>query len=282
MIIFKQSKDLINKLQSLKKDGESVGFVPTMGALHNGHIALIQQSLARNKQTVASIFINPTQFNDKKDFEKYPVTIEKDIELLVKAGTDILFMPSVEEMYPEGLEPAPAYNLGFLENILEGYYRPGHFQGVCRIVHKLLDTIQPHNLYMGQKDYQQCMVVQKLITGFNLSTHLNIVPTQREESGLAMSSRNMLLSSAAKENAAAIYKAHLYIKKNLLKLSLEQLKEEAMCLIMEAGFEKIDYTEVCDAVSLAPVSSYNGTQKLVVLTAAFIDGVRLIDNLPLN
>jgi pantoate--beta-alanine ligase len=135
---------------------------------------------------------------------------------------------------------------------------------------------------MGQKDYQQCMVVQKLITGFNLVTNLNIVPTQREESGLAMSSRNMRLSAAAKENAAAIYKAHLYIKNNLLKLPLEQLKEEAIGLIKAAGFGKTDYVAVCDAISLTDVSIYNGTQKLVVLTAAFIDGVRLIDNLLLN
>ncbi|QEC66546.1 pantoate--beta-alanine ligase [Panacibacter ginsenosidivorans] len=282
MIIFKQNEDLIVKLQSIKNDGGTIGFVPTMGALHNGHVALIKQSLAANDITVVSIFVNPTQFNDKKDFEKYPVTIEKDIELLAKADNNILFMPSVEEMYPEGLEPAPAYDLGFLESILEGLYRPGHFQGVCRIVHKLLDTIQPNNLYMGQKDYQQCMVIQKLITGFNLATHLNIVPTQREKSGLAMSSRNMRLSAVAKENAAAIYKAHLYIKNNLLKLPLEQLREEAARLIIEAGFEKIDYTVVCDAFSLAPVSSYNAGQKLVVLTAAFIEGVRLIDNLPLN
>lgn len=282
MIIFKQSKHLINKLQSLKKDGRSIGFVPTMGALHNGHIALIQQSLEANNVTVVSIFVNPTQFNDKKDFEKYPVTIEKDIELLVKAGTTILFMPSIEEMYPEGLEPATAYNLGFLENILEGYYRPGHFQGVCRIVHKLLTVVETHNLYMGQKDYQQCMVVQKLITDFNLPTHLNIVPTQREKSGLAMSSRNMRLSPVSKEHAAAIYKTHLYIKNNLLKLPLEELQKEAMHRILEAGFQKIDYTMICDAVSLSPVFTYNGTQKLVVLTAAFIDGVRLIDNLLLN
>jgi pantoate--beta-alanine ligase len=129
MIIFKQSEDLVNKLQSLKKDRKSIGFVPTMGALHNGHIALIQQSLASNEITVVSIFINPTQFNDKKDFEKYPVTIEKDIELLVKAGADILFMPSVEEMYPEGLEPAPVYDLGFLENILEGALQTRAFPG---------------------------------------------------------------------------------------------------------------------------------------------------------
>jgi pantoate--beta-alanine ligase len=282
MIIFKQSSDLHTKLQQLKEKGKSIGFVPTMGALHEGHISLIRQSIAEGNITVVSIFVNPAQFNDKKDYEKYPVTIEKDIELLEKSGTAILFLPSVDEMYPDGLQALPVYNLGRLEHLLEGYYRPGHFQGVCTIMHKLLDAVNPHHLYMGQKDYQQCMVIQKLINDFDLTTKLHIVPTQREETGLAMSSRNTRLSEAAKQQAAAIYKAHVFVKNNLLKLPFELLKQAAALTVKGAGFEQIDYIEISDAASLEPVTEYVNGQKLVILSAAFIEGVRLIDNMPLN
>ena len=282
MILYKQSEDIRNKLTQLKSQDKSIGFVPTMGALHEGHLSLIKQSIAEKNITVVSIFVNPTQFNDKKDFEKYPVTIEKDIELLERSGADILFLPSVHEMYPNGLQALSTYDLSQIEHVLEGYYRPGHFQGVCNIMHRLLQTITPGNLYMGQKDYQQCMIIQKLINDFKLPVKLNIVPTQREESGLAMSSRNMRLSGASKQKAAAIYNTHLFIKNNLLKLSSPQLIDKAYIFLNNAGFEKIDYIEICDAVSLKPAKEYKEEQKLVVLTAAFIDGVRLIDNMLLN
>jgi pantoate--beta-alanine ligase len=185
-------------------------------------------------------------------------------------------------MYPDGLEALFTYNLGNLENILEGYYRPGHFQGVCNIMHRLLKIIDPGNLYMGQKDYQQCMVIQRLIDDYKLPAKLNIVPTQREENGLAMSSRNMRLSNAAKQKAAAIYNTHLYIKKNLLKLSFDKLRLYALMQLTDAGFEKVDYIEICDAASLQPANDYKEGKKFVVLTAAFIEGVRLIDNMLLN
>jgi len=282
MILYKQSEDIRNKLNLLKGQDKSIGFVPTMGALHEGHLSLIKQSIAEKNITVVSIFVNPTQFNDKKDFEKYPVTIEKDIELLERSGTDILFLPSVHEMYPNGLQALSTYDLSQIEHVLEGHYRPGHFQGVCNIMHRLLQTITPGNLYMGQKDYQQCMIIQKLINDFKLPVKLNIVPTQREESGLAMSSRNMRLSDNAKRKAAAIYNTHLFIKNNLLKLSSPQLIDKAYIFLNNAGFEKIDYIEICDAVSLKPAKEYKEEQKLVVLTAAFIEGVRLIDNMLLN
>ncbi|CAN5133955.1 pantoate--beta-alanine ligase [soil metagenome] len=282
MIIFKQKKDLSKALLNLKAQGKTIGFIPTMGALHEGHLSLIKVSKSEGNITVASIFINPTQFNDKKDFEKYPITIEKDIYLLEQSGTDILFLPSVNDMYPEGLQPVSSYALGFLETTLEGYYRPGHFQGVCRIVHKFLKIVAPRHLYMGQKDYQQCMVIQKLINDFALPVTLNIVETRREESGLAMSSRNLRLSQEAKPKAAAIYKAHLFVKYNLLKLPLQELQTQAEAIITSAGFEKTDYVAICDAVSLTPLTVYDDQSKLVILSAAYLEGVRLIDNLLLN
>jgi len=282
MIIYKESAALNIKLQKIKSEDQKIGFVPTMGALHAGHISLINDSREMGNTTVCSIFVNPTQFNDQKDFEKYPVDIEKDIYLLEKAGTEILFLPSVKEMYPEGLTTLYQYDLGFLETILEGFYRPGHFQGVCRIVHKLLNIVQPHHLFMGQKDYQQCMVIKKLITDYSINTQLNIVATERENSGLAMSSRNLRLSAVAKQKATAVYQALQFIKNNLYQLSISQLKEEAITIITNAGFEKIDYVEICNADTLQPATIADGNSKLVALAAAFIESVRLIDNLLLN
>jgi len=282
MIIYKESAALNIKLQKIKSEDQKIGFVPTMGALHAGHISLINDSREMGNTTVCSIFVNPTQFNDQKDFEKYPVDIEKDIYLLEKAETEILFLPSVKEMYPEGLTTLYQYDLGFLETILEGFYRPGHFQGVCRIVHKLLNIVQPHHLFMGQKDYQQCMVIKKLITDYSINTQLNIVATERENSGLAMSSRNLRLSAVAKQKATAVYQALQFIKNNLYQLSISQLKEEAITIITNAGFEKIDYVEICNADTLQPATIADGNSKLVALAAAFIESVRLIDNLLLN
>jgi pantoate--beta-alanine ligase len=281
MIIFKKVSPLQNKLQQLKNSNKKIGFVPTMGALHNGHLSLIKQSKINDAATICSIFVNPTQFNDKKDFEKYPITLENDIYLLEKENTDVLFMPAVDEIYPEGLQTNFHYDLGYLETILEGFYRPGHFQGVCRVMHKLLNIVQPDDLFMGQKDYQQCMVIKKLIELYNIPTRLHLVPTQREENGLAMSSRNMRLSTEANQNASAIFKALSFIKNNISLLSIEELKEKATTIILDTGFEKIDYIEICDADTLMPLNKSQQT-KMVALIAAFIEGIRLIDNMLLN
>jgi len=281
MIIFKKGLPLQNRLKQLKNINKKIGFVPTMGALHNGHLALIEQSKSPDTTTVCSIFVNPTQFNDKKDFEKYPVTIENDIYLLEKANTDILFIPAVDEIYPDGLATNFSYDLGYLETMLEGFYRPGHFQGVCRVMHKLLNIVQPDDLFMGQKDYQQCMVIKRLIELYKIPTQLHLVPTRREDSGLAMSSRNVRLSDEAKQKASAIFKALSFIKNNISSLSIDQLKEKATAIILDAGFEKIDYIEICDADSLMPLNKFQQT-KMVALAAAFIEGVRLIDNMLLN
>jgi len=281
MIIYKEALPLQNHLQQLKNNKSRIGFVPTMGALHNGHISLIKESKTTDDVTVCSIFVNPAQFNDKKDFEKYPVTIEHDIYLLEKQKTEIVFMPSVKEIYPEGLDTKFSYDLGYLETMLEGFYRPGHFQGVCRVMHKLLTIVQPDDLFMGQKDYQQCMVIKKLIETFAISACLRIVSTQREENGLAMSSRNLRLSATGKQQASAIYKAFDFIKKNISAMPPGQLKKDAAAMVLGAGFEKIDYLEICDADTLVPITG-NHKNKIVALAAAFIENVRLIDNMLLN
>ncbi len=282
MILFKTIASLRARLQQAKQETSSVGFVPTMGALHEGHASLIRESRAKSDVTVCSIFVNPRQFNDASDFEKYPRTIENDILLLEKNHTNILFLPSADEMYPVDDSPVPQYDLGYLENILEGFYRPGHFQGVCRAVHRLLSIVEPDMLFLGQKDYQQCMVVRKMMKDFGLSAQLHISPTLREASGLAMSSRNMRLSTRAKENAAAISKALVYIKEHIQHAPVTELKNTASQIIMHAGFDKVDYIEICDATTLKPVEQAMGGQKLVTLAAAFIEGVRLIDNMLIN
>jgi pantoate--beta-alanine ligase len=277
MILFKKATELTEYLTIQRKKGIKTGFVPTMGALHNGHISLINDCKKQNDITICSIFVNPTQFNDPNDFKKYPKTIESDIYLLEKEGCDIIFLPSVEEIYPAGTSTIH-YELGTLETVLEGKFRPGHFQGVCQVVHRLLDIVQPANLYLGQKDYQQCMVIQKLITLTNTPTRLIICATQREASGLAMSSRNMRLSDDERKTATAIYESLHTIQKDIQPGDLQMLKEKAALSLTAKGFT-VDYVEIADAATLELISNWNGSTPLVTLAAAFLNNVRLIDNI---
>ncbi|HWR32473.1 MAG TPA: pantoate--beta-alanine ligase [Chitinophagaceae bacterium] len=283
MILLKNAADLRKWLESQREAGKIIGFVPTMGALHDGHLSLIGFSKKDNDVTVASIFVNPAQFNDPGDFEKYPVTIEKDINLLEKVGCDVLFLPSVNEIYPHGVKAAIHYDLGFIETVLEGKFRPGHFQGVCMVVHRLLEIVQPHKLYLGQKDYQQCMVITRLIELINQKEKIivKVCPTHREKDGLAMSSRNMRLRADERIKATGIYQCLSMIKENLKTGSLQKTKENAMLRLEKSGF-KVDYVEVVDATTLQSVDIWDGKQKLVGLVAAFLNEVRLIDNKLLN
>ncbi len=278
MILYKKKTDLILKINSLKKRRKTIGFVATMGALHKGHLSLIKASQKQNDITVCSIFVNPTQFNDSNDFNKYPVTLEKDILQLTEANTDILFLPDIDEIYPEG-KPTEHYDLGELETILEGEYRPGHFQGVCQVLHRLFNIVEPHKAYFGQKDYQQCMVIKKLVSFLQLPIEIVIHPTVREPSGLAMSSRNLRLNEDDKQRAVALYNALLFIKENRAKTNLAEVQENVAQIITNAGFEKIDYIAICDAETLQPIEIKNSAKPKVALVAAYIGGVRLIDNM---
>jgi len=281
MVICKTAAILENTLKKYYTNNINIGFVPTMGALHNGHIALIEESKQQCAITVASIFVNPTQFNDKNDFEKYPITIENDIFLLEKAGCDIIFLPSVNEIYSDGIDNLKHYELSYLEEILEGKYRKGHFQGVCNVVERLLLMVKPTILFLGQKDYQQCMVVSKLVELMNWQNKLKLVmvPTIREENGLAMSSRNRRLTEEERTKAAAIYNNLLYMKNNFERLPFNGLIKRAEEELLKNGFLKIDYISICNAQNLQPIAEYKEGVKLVVLIAAFIGEVRLIDNL---
>ncbi|MES2005060.1 MAG: pantoate--beta-alanine ligase [Bacteroidota bacterium] len=282
MILFKKTSDLSDYLALQRAAELKIGFVPTMGALHKGHLALVNHSKKNTNITIASIFVNPTQFNDPQDFAKYPVTLESDLLQLEQAGCDLVFLPAVNEIYPEGLTISKTYDLGYLETILEGKYRPGHFQGVCQVVDKLLDIVAPTLLFLGQKDYQQCMVIRKLIELKGISTTLSIVPTIRETSGLALSSRNLRLSEKGKEAAVGIYQSLIYLKQNRQKYPAKQLIEEVEKKLLLAGFTKTDYVAIANANTLDPVMEWDGDTPLVALIAAFMDGVRLIDNMQLT
>ena len=283
MILFKNSLQIQDFLKKKRLSSLRTGFVPTMGALHKGHLSLLERSKNENNFTICSIFVNPTQFNDPDDYKKYPVTIEQDIYLLENSGCDLLFMPSVMEIYPDGIENLNHYNLGYLELILEGKYRPGHFQGVCQVVHKLLEIVMPDHLYLGQKDFQQCMVIKKLIELIGLSENINTVicPTLRESNGLAMSSRNQRLTEEEREKAATISATLKFIKDNLKPGTTELIKMNAEQMLTEKGFE-IDYLEIADAETLQGCKFWDGKSKIMALAAAIINKVRLIDNMIIN
>ena len=278
MLILKHINDISNYFTALQANGIKIGFVPTMGALHPGHVSLIAEAKKNSGTVVSSIFVNPTQFNDTKDFEKYPNTIEQDIYLLEKAGCDTLFLPSVKEMYPEGLSTTKQYDLGYLETVLDGAYRPGHFQGVCRVVEKLLTIVHPDKLFLGQKDYQQCLVIKKLSALMEADMEIVICPTLREADGLAMSSRNLRLTDADRKKAPLIYETLQFIQQNIRPGYLNDLKERAANYLTAEGF-KVDYIEIADASTLALMETWDGKTPLVALAAAFIGEVRLIDNL---
>lgn len=282
MLILKKVKDLENHLKKARKEGLSIGFVPTMGALHAGHIALINTSKRRCKLTVCSIFVNPTQFNDKSDFENYPVTIDHDIKMLSDAGCEVLFLPSVKEIYPNGLEQKKPYNFGLIANIMEGSFRPGHFDGMAQVVQRLLKIVKPDMLFMGQKDYQQQLIVGLLIKKIKMNTRLVMCPTIREKDGLAMSSRNTRLDAPARKLAVQISKTLKYAQTQLQIPKADVAVVQQKSLKKLAGFNGIEpeYFEIRNARTLE--MPRRNTEKLIALTAAKIGGVRLIDNMPLN
>jgi pantoate--beta-alanine ligase len=277
MLLLKKKADLAQWLDQRRSESQSIGFVPTMGALHAGHISLIDISKKSTAITVCSIFVNPTQFNDPKDFQKYPITIENDILLLEQAGTDVLYLPEVAEIYPNGVKDLEKYDLGRLESLLEGAFRPGHFQGVCQVMSRLLKAVCADDLFMGQKDYQQCMVIQRLLDIIGIPTRLHPCPIVREKDGLAMSSRNLRLSEDQRGTATAIYEVLSTLKEGWHKgKSPGALADDAISLLENQGF-RVDYVSIADPLTLEPVTG-NGVPA-VALIAAFHGEIRLIDNM---
>ena len=280
MIIFKKEQDIRAYLSTQIGNGRVIGFVPTMGALHPGHQSLIEKAKASGALVVCSIFINPTQFNDKADFEQYPVATEADTELLIHAGCDVAFIPDVREIYPNGLEDTAPLDFGYLDTILEGKQRPGHFRGVAQIVARLLDIVNPGYLYLGQKDYQQCMVIRRLLelTGKADQVNLVICPTVREQDGLAMSSRNTRLTEPQRALAGTIYQCLISIQGKQGKDRFPVVQKECTELLKDRGLEP-EYVSLADAENLSLLEDYSEKKPMVALIAARIGNVRLIDNM---
>ncbi|MGB4080069.1 MAG: pantoate--beta-alanine ligase [Bacteroidia bacterium] len=283
MHIIQSRHGLVAHLLSLRKQGENVtiGFVPTMGALHSGHASLIDESVRENTITVCSIFVNPTQFGDKSDLEKYPKPIEKDIEILIKHKCDILFLPEFEDVYSAEYVHQK-FELGELESKIEGASRPGHFQGVCNVVSQLFEIVSPDCAYFGQKDYQQTAIIKSLIQLTRSDVTLKIVPITREPSGLAMSSRNIRLSDKGRKNAAFIYKALRDIQTDAESRSLLELIDRAKQFISSQKGVDLDYLLAVDAETLNEATSIKESGSIIILVALTYEGVRLIDNIFLN
>ena len=261
----------------LKRKGKRVGFVPTMGALHEGHLSLVRQSKKDNEITVVSIFVNPTQFGPNEDYNTYPRQFENDKNLLEAEGVDYLFYPSVEDMYPEGYETY--VELENLPNYLCGLSRPGHFRGVATVVAKLFNIVQPDVAYFGQKDYQQAQIIKKMVRDLNFPVEIVVMPIVRENDGLAMSSRNLYLSSEERKNATVLYRSLEKAKELILsgEKNVEKIKQEMMKVILSVP-SKIDYIEIVDPETLKTLESIPYSGKVVVALAVYIGKARLIDN----
>jgi pantoate--beta-alanine ligase len=283
MLLFKKTTDLENYLNSLRRQKKIIGFVPTMGALHDGHLELVRSAKAANCDfVVASIFVNPTQFNDPKDLERYPRTPGNDIKLLMSVDCDALFMPdNVQEIYPKDRDLTVHLDFGVLEKVMEGHFRPGHFEGMATVVNRLLEIIGPCQLFMGQKDYQQLSVVRNMILQLKIPATLNMVATRRESDGLAMSSRNVRLTPEMRAAAPIIYQILLKIKRELHEKTFDLLKKEGMNRLVAAGFRP-EYVELSDGISLQPCSEISDSNFIVCCIATWAGDVRLIDNMEMT
>ncbi|MEP5363880.1 MAG: pantoate--beta-alanine ligase [Reichenbachiella sp.] len=271
--------ELRHYLDSKRAERMSIGLVPTMGALHEGHAELVKESVRSCDLTACSIFVNPTQFNNPDDLLKYPKQLEKDLELLTMVGCDVVFIPSVDEMYPDQ-EKTITINFGQLENLLEGAFRPGHFSGVGVVVSKLLNVVQPDLAFFGQKDLQQLAVIRKLVKDLNIQSKIVSVPTVREKSGLAMSSRNLRLSEREAVVAANLYRVIDSVKTKILagEQVLSGLTSAKVELEKIEGIE-LEYLDIVNSDTMSKVEELSEALNISICIAAYVGGVRLIDNL---
>jgi pantoate--beta-alanine ligase len=276
--IFTTKKTLHSYLEKLRHERNTIGFVPTMGALHQGHLSLLAQAQQSSDVTVCSIFVNPTQFNDPKDLDKYPRPIESDISKLETAGCDVLFNPGVDEMY--AVDEQWHLDIGELECLLEGKFRPGHYQGVTQVVYKLFTIVKPDLAFFGQKDYQQFLVIQKMVELLNLPVKLVMCPILREPDGLAMSSRNIHLSEEERQHALVLSKTLDWLKKDFDRSKLIALQRECFERIDAEPGVKAEYFEVADGSNLHPADA--STKAIVALAAAWVGNTRLIDNVMIS
>ena len=277
MHFFKRISDLQAYLNYQRSQQHTIGFAPTMGALHHGHTALVDHAHLHADITVSSIFVNPTQFNESVDLEKYPRTLAEDMDLLYDKHLHALFVPPVAEIYPEEGFELPELDFGSLDQVLEGKFRPGHFAGVAQVMYRLLDIVQPDHLFMGQKDFQQWTIINHLLKQLESPTTLHMVPTVREPDGLAMSSRNRRLTPEWREKAPLIYSQLIQLRDQLGQKTIDLLQVEAIKSLEERGFRP-EYFEIVDGYSLESIQHPDEHDKIVACTAVWAGKVRLIDN----
>lgn len=277
MKILEKIKDTSDHLQEIRNGNISIGFVPTMGALHKGHLSLIKEAKKENGYVTCSIFVNPIQFNNKNDLQVYPRDINRDIKLLESAGCDFLFHPSETEMYPEPVNEV--FDFGNLDKVMEGLFRPGHFNGVAVVVKKLFEILKPDRAYFGLKDYQQLVIIHKVVSDFKLSVEIVPCSTVREEDGLAMSSRNQLLSKTERMQAAMIYEALKMVKIQSGYLTINEIKRFIENLFLKTKTTKLEYFEIVDMYTLKPLTTWAQSSNVIACIAVYVGNVRLIDNI---
>ena len=279
MRLFDDIKALQHALSDRNKSQMKLGFVPTMGALHKGHLSLVELALKENDLVVVSIFVNPTQFNNAEDLKNYPRTLEADLEILKDLSPQFIFAPTVVEIYPPQGITDPTVNLGLLERTMEGKHRPGHFNGVVQVVARLFDIVHPDRAYFGPKDFQQLAVIREMTRQLKLPIEIRSGETIRDADGLAMSSRNILLSQEQRDDAANISKALFYIRDNWKIKNAADLCVEAVSRIEKNGLMKVEYLELADSISLEPIYNFDQSSAPRVFTAVQVGKVRLIDNI---
>lgn len=278
--ILKNRQELSDYILKIKENGQKIGFAPTMGALHEGHLSLYEKARKENDIVISSIFVNPTQFNNPEDLEKYPRTIEKDIKLLQQTqNVDAVYIPQIEDIYSNGLEQKN-YNFESLENEMEGKFRPGHFDGVGTVVEELFRQIQPDNAYFGEKDFQQLMIIKKLVEKLSLPINIIGMPIYREKNGLAMSSRNMRLTTEQRETAKIIFETLVKVKDLFHQQTLDEIHQFVENTFNNSDFE-LEYFIIANEKTLREISEIKSNETYRAFIVVVIDGVRLIDNIQL-
>lgn len=280
MLTFTSISQLNECLAAHKQAGRSIGLVPTMGALHEGHLSLIRAAKKDNDVVICSIFVNPKQFNRGSDLDTYPRTPEQDRIMLESVDCDLVFIPTVEEIYPE--EPKVDFDFGILDEVLEGAFRPGHFKGVALVVKRFFDLVQPDRAYFGMKDFQQLAVIRAMVKQKHMNVEIIGCPTVREDDGLAMSSRNLLLSSEQREQAAMLYRLLSETRSGIGRSGVAELEATARQQIQSNPHFKLDYFEIVDADTFEPATDRENERTVVACVAAYMGDVRLIDNMILN
>ncbi|MBR3980126.1 MAG: pantoate--beta-alanine ligase [Bacteroidales bacterium] len=283
MIICKTRDEISAAVAELRRQNKTLGFVPTMGALHNGHLSLVKKSMSENDCTAVSIFVNPTQFNNKHDLQTYPRTVDADVKLLEETGADIAFVPSVETMYPEGLDNVTeSYDFGFIGQVMEGAARPGHFNGVGIVVHRLFDLVKPDRAYFGMKDFQQIAIIREMVRQCNINIEIIPCPIVREDDGLALSSRNTRLNEEQRRQAVQISQTLFKAVGLVGEKSVDEVKEFVISTVNSVPLLDVEYFEIVDGYSLQTIPSWNEAEWVVGCITVNVGDVRLIDNITLK